>query len=86
LYFLEIFFLGTAIKIEMSFNKHLIKKRLMDKKNTAASKNQKDKDKDKRKKYNFPVSIFIVFEKINPIVFTSKKLTKNHYVFFADSN
>ncbi len=48
--------------------------------------NGTEKKQDKRKKYNFPVSIFIVFEKINPIVFTSKKLTKNHYVFFVDNN
>lgn len=38
------------------------------------------------KKYRFPMNIFVVFEKTNPIVYTSNKLTKNHYVCFIDKN
>jgi NADH:ubiquinone oxidoreductase subunit C len=34
------------------------------------------------KKYQFPLNIFIVFEKVNPIVYTSNVLTNNHYVCF----
>ena len=34
------------------------------------------------KKYKFPLNIFICFEKINPIYYTSETLTKNHYVCF----
>lgn len=34
------------------------------------------------KKYQFPLNIFVVFEKINPIVYTSEVLTPNHYVCF----
>lgn len=35
------------------------------------------------KKYQFPLNIFIVFEKITPIVYTSDVLTPNHYVCFV---
>jgi NADH:ubiquinone oxidoreductase 27 kD subunit len=38
------------------------------------------------KKYRFPLNIFVVFEKLNPIIFTSNKLPKNHYVCFIDKN
>ena len=34
------------------------------------------------KKYQFPLNIFIVFEKITPIIYTSDVLTPNHYVCF----
>lgn len=36
-------------------------------------------------KYKFPMNIFIVFEKINPIVYTSEKLTPNHFVVFLEN-
>jgi len=36
----------------------------------------------KYKKYKFPINIFICFEKVNPIFYTSQVLTKNHYVCF----
>lgn len=36
------------------------------------------------KKYQFPINIFIVFEKINPVIYTSKTLTPNHYVCFIN--
>jgi NADH:ubiquinone oxidoreductase subunit C len=36
-------------------------------------------------KYKFPINIFLVFEKINPIVYTSEKLTPNHYVVFLEN-
>jgi len=35
------------------------------------------------KKYQFPLNMFIVFEKINPIIYTSEVLTPNHYVCFV---
>lgn len=35
------------------------------------------------KKYQFPLNIFLTFEKISPIVFTSEVLTPNHYVCFV---
>ena len=38
------------------------------------------------KKYKFPVNIFLCFEKINPIYYTSEVLTKNHYVCFIPKN
>lgn len=38
------------------------------------------------KKYQFPISIFIVFEKINPMIYTSQKLTPNHFVCFIPTN
>ena len=38
------------------------------------------------KKYKFPVNIFVVFEKINPVVYTSNILPKNHFVCFIDKN
>jgi len=34
------------------------------------------------KKYQFPLNMFVVFEKINPVVYTSEVLTPNHYVCF----
>lgn len=34
------------------------------------------------KKFNFPLNIFICFEKIEPVIYTSKVLNKNHYVCF----
>lgn len=34
------------------------------------------------KKYQFPVNMFVVFEKIKPLIYTSKTLTPNHYVCF----
>lgn len=37
------------------------------------------------KKYQFPLNIFIVFEKVNPIVYTSQTLTPNHFVCFIPS-
>src|SRR5690348_2431538 len=37
------------------------------------------------KKYQFPINIFIVFEKVNPIIYTSQVLTPNHYVCFINS-
>lgn len=38
------------------------------------------------KKYKFPINIFICFEKINCITYTSENLTKNHYVCFIPQN
>jgi hypothetical protein len=38
------------------------------------------------KKYQFPINLFIVFEKINPVIYTSQKLTPNHYVCFIPSD
>lgn len=34
------------------------------------------------KKYKFPINIFLCFEKLNPVYYTSKVLTNNHYVCF----
>jgi hypothetical protein len=34
------------------------------------------------KKYQFPLNIFIVFEKITPVIYTSEVLTSNHYFCF----
>ena len=34
------------------------------------------------KKYQFPLNIFIVFEKLNAVIYTSKSLTPNHYVCY----
>ena len=34
------------------------------------------------KKYQFPINIFIVFEKINFAVYTSEVLTPNHYICY----
>ena len=34
------------------------------------------------KKYQFPINLFIIFEKINPVIYTSQVLTPNHYVCF----
>ena len=38
------------------------------------------------KKYQFPLNMFIVFEKLNPLVYTSKTLTPNHYICFINQN
>lgn len=35
------------------------------------------------KKFNFPLNIFVCFEKINPVIYTSKVLNKNHYICFV---
>ena len=32
------------------------------------------------KKYQFPINLFIIFEKLNSIIYTSETLTSNHYV------
>jgi hypothetical protein len=37
------------------------------------------------KKYQFPINLFIIFEKVNPIIYTSQVLTPNHYVCFIPS-
>lgn len=37
-------------------------------------------------KYKFPINIFVVFEKMNPIIYTSQVLTSNHYVCFIPNN
>ena len=34
------------------------------------------------KKYQFPINIFIVFEKVNFSVYTSEVLTPNHYLCY----
>lgn len=34
------------------------------------------------KKYRFPLNLFLIFEKLNPIVYTSECLTTNHYLIF----
>lgn len=34
------------------------------------------------KKYQFPLNMFLVFEKVTPIIYTSEVLTPNHYVCF----
>jgi NADH:ubiquinone oxidoreductase subunit C len=38
------------------------------------------------KKYQFPINIFICFEKLNPVIFTSEVLTHNHYVALIPKN
>jgi NADH:ubiquinone oxidoreductase subunit C len=38
------------------------------------------------KKYQFPMNIFIIFEKIDPVVYTSNVMTPNHYVCFVPGN
>lgn len=37
------------------------------------------------KKYQFPLNIFIVFEKLNPVIYTSNSLTSNHYVCYISN-
>jgi NADH dehydrogenase (ubiquinone) Fe-S protein 3 len=37
------------------------------------------------KKYKSPLSLFVVFEKLNPIFFTSEVLKPNHYICFINS-
>lgn len=34
------------------------------------------------KKYKFPLNLFLIFEKLNPVVYTSECLTANHYILF----
>lgn len=36
-------------------------------------------------KYKFPINMFLVFEKLNPIIYTSDKLTSNNFVIFIDN-
>lgn len=36
------------------------------------------------KKYKFPLSMFVIFEKMNTNIYTSDKLTNNHYVVIVD--
>lgn len=38
------------------------------------------------KKFTFPTNIYVCFEKLEPIIYTSKKLTKNHFVCFINQN
>lgn len=38
------------------------------------------------KKYQFPINMFLVFEKINPILYSSENLTPNHYVCFISNS
>ena len=38
------------------------------------------------KKYQFPINLFVVFEKLNVMVYTSQVLTPNHYVCFINKN
>jgi len=50
---------------------------------------KKDQDKYKHTspimlEYKFPLNLFIVFEKMNPIIYTSKNLTSNHFVIFIE--
>lgn len=33
-------------------------------------------------KYKFPLNLFLIFEKINPVIFTSECLTLNHYLIY----
>ena len=35
------------------------------------------------KKYQFPLNMFIVFEKTTPVIYTASSLTPNHYVCFV---
>jgi len=37
------------------------------------------------KKYNFPINIFLVFEKITPVVWSSKVLQPNNFYIFMNS-
>ena len=38
------------------------------------------------KQYKFPMQIFIILQNCNPVIFTSKSLTTNHYVISIDEN
>jgi NADH:ubiquinone oxidoreductase subunit C len=38
------------------------------------------------KKYQFPMQLYLIFEHLEPIVYTSDNLTANHYVMFIPSN
>lgn len=38
------------------------------------------------KKYQFPINLFVVFEKLNVMIYTSQLLTPNHYVCFINKN
>lgn len=37
-------------------------------------------------KYKFPMQIYLIFEHLEPIVYTSHNLTPNHYVIFVPTN
>ena len=34
------------------------------------------------KKYKFPMNLFLIFEKLNPVIYTSECITPNHYAIF----
>jgi NADH:ubiquinone oxidoreductase subunit C len=36
-------------------------------------------------KYRFPLNLLVVFEKMNAIVYTTEKMTPNHYVIFVEN-
>lgn len=38
------------------------------------------------KENKFPLNIFIVFEKVKPVIYTAKNLTPNHYVCLIPTN
>ena len=38
------------------------------------------------KKYQFPINIFLVFEKINVVLYTSKVMSSNNYICFINKN
>lgn len=38
------------------------------------------------KKYKFPLNLFLIFEKIEPIVYTSECITNNHYAIIIPNN
>lgn len=35
-----------------------------------------------KKKYKFPMSLFLIFDKLEPVVYTSDCLTKNHFIIY----
>jgi NADH:ubiquinone oxidoreductase subunit C len=37
------------------------------------------------KKYKFPLSMYVIFEKMNVNIYTSERLTQNHYVSVIDN-
>lgn len=39
-----------------------------------------------QKKYNLPMQLFVILEKINPTIFTSEVLIPNHFIVFLDKN
>jgi len=38
------------------------------------------------KKYQFPINLFLVFEKTNVMIYTSQLLTPNHYIIYINKN